>query len=74
MKPCGFKNNPPSVVPAEPFGSETRRRDLSTCSSRVAQVESLKAELFTTEAYLKAGHFLAGEPFSRPHVCKPYIS
>ena len=65
MKPCDFKNNPPSVIPAEPFGSETRRR---------AQVESLKAELFTTEAYLKAGHFLAGEPFSRPRVCTSYIS
>ncbi len=83
MKPCGFKNNPPSVPPAEPFGSETCRRDLSTrlvdelksCrSSRVAQVESLKAELFTAEAYLKVDNFLAGEPFSSPRVYYPYIS
>ena len=65
MKQWGFKNNPPSVVLAEPFGSETRRR---------AQVESLKADLFTAEAYLKVANFLAGEPFSRPRVYKPYIS
>ena len=65
MKPCGFKNNPPSVPPAEPFGSETCRR---------AQVESLKAELFTAEAYLKVDNFLAGEPFSSPRVYYPYIS